>query len=103
MTRKYNYQGKQLTVKELAKLSGIGYDTMLNRFRQGWSVDDAVKTPLHSRPCKTTKIDLLETIPKASCFNGKDLTKQDKAIIVGLIADYLLHSPVAGMLGALTP
>lgn len=35
MTRKYNYQGKQLTAKELAKLSGIGYDTMLNRFRQG--------------------------------------------------------------------
>lgn len=36
MTRKYTYKGKQLTVKELVALSdNVGYDTMLNRLRQG--------------------------------------------------------------------
>lgn len=87
--RKYHYKNKELTVKELVALSnGINYDTMLNRLRKGWSVDDAVKTPLHSRPNKT-KIDLLKSIPRADTFNGRKLTKQDKIIITGLIADYL--------------
>lgn len=89
MTRKYNYQGKQLTVKELVNLSnGIGYDAMLNRLRKGWAVEDAIKTPLHSRPSKA-KVDLLESIPKADTFNSISLTKHDKAVIVGLIDDYL--------------
>lgn len=90
MTRKYNYNNKQLTVKELVKLSnGIGYDAMLNRLRKGWAVEDAIKTPLHNRPGKAAKIDLLNCIPKANAFNGIDLTKHDKTIITGLIADYL--------------
>lgn len=89
MIKTYQYKNKDLTVRELVALSdGIGYDTMLNRLRQGWSVDDAIKTPLHSRPNKT-KIDLLETIPRVNAFNGRELTKQDKIIITGLIADYL--------------
>lgn len=87
--RKYLYNNKELTVKELVALSdNINYDTMLNRLRHGWTVDDAINTPLHSRPGKT-KIDLLESIPKADTFNGKDLTKHDKAVIVGLIDEYL--------------
>lgn len=87
MTKKYQYKNKEYTVKELVALSGIGYDTMLNRLRQGWKIDDAINTPLHSRPTKT-KIDLLETIPRADTFNNIELNKQDKAIITGLIADY---------------
>lgn len=90
MTKTYNYNNKQLTVKELVKLSNnINYDTMTNRLRKGWSVDDAIKTPLHSKPSKAAKIDLLSCIPKANTFNGKELSRQDKVIIVGLISDYL--------------
>lgn len=89
MTKKYYYRNKDYTVKELVALSGIGYDAMLNRLRQGWSVEDAINTPLHAKPSKTTKVDLLETIPKANIFNGVELSKQDKIIIVGLIAEYL--------------
>lgn len=89
MTKTYNYNNKRLTVKELVKLSNnIGYDTMTNRLRKGWSVEEAVKTPLHFRPGKT-KVDLLEHIPKANIFNGVELTKQDKVMIVGLIDNYL--------------
>lgn len=88
--RKYHYKNKELTVKELVALSNnINYDTMLNRLRHGWSVEDAVKTPLHAKPSKTTKIDLLETIPKADTFNGRELSKHDKIIITGLIDNYL--------------
>lgn len=90
MTRKYQYRNKDYTVKELVKLSeGIGYDAMLNRLRQGWTVDDAIKTPLHSRPSKAAKIDLLNCIPKANAFNNIELSRQDKVIITGLISDYL--------------
>lgn len=90
MTKKYNYNNKQLTVKELVKLSNnINYDTMTNRLRKGWAVEDAINTPLHNRPGKAAKIDLLESIPKATIFNGTELTKQDKIVITGLIADYL--------------
>ena len=91
MTKKYNYNNKQLTIMELVKLSnGINYDTMTNRLRKGWAVEDAIKTPLHNRPGKAAKqVDLLSCIPKASCFDGTELTKQDKVIIVGLISDYL--------------
>lgn len=89
MTKKYKYRNQELTVKELVKLSdNINYDTMLNRLRQGWKIEDAINTPLHSRPNKA-KIDLLETIPKADTFNNIELTKHDKAVIVGLIDDYL--------------
>lgn len=87
--KKYHYNNKDLTVKELVALSAnINYDTMLNRLRHGWSVEDAIKTPLHAKPSKV-KVDLLSCIPKADTFDGRELTKQDKAIIVGLIADYL--------------
>lgn len=90
MTKNYQYKGKQLTVKELVKLSNnINYDTMTNRLRKGWAVEDAIKTPLHSRPNKAAKIDLLDSIPKADTFDGIELTKQDKAMIVGLIDNYL--------------
>lgn len=88
MTKLYQYKGKQLTVKDLVALSdNINYDTMLNRLRQNWSVDDAINTPLHSRPTKT-KIDLLTSIPRAQTFNGTELTKQDKIIIASLIDEY---------------
>lgn len=90
MTKKYHYNNKDLTVKELVALSdNIGYDTMLNRLRHGWSVEDAINTPLHSRPSTATKVDLLQSIPKADTFNGIEITKQDKAVITGLIDDYL--------------
>lgn len=90
MTKTYQYKNKDLTVRELVALSdGIGYDAMLNRLRQGWSVEDAVNTPLHSRPSKATKIDLLNCIPRANTFDGRELTKQDKVVITGMIADYL--------------
>ena len=89
MTRKYLYKNKELTVKELVAISdNINYDAMTNRLRHGWSIEDAVNTPLHSRPSKA-KVDLLESIPRADTFDGKDLSKQDKAVITGMIADYL--------------
>ena len=88
--RKYHYNNKELTAKELVALSdNINYDTMLNRLRHGWSVEDAVNTPLHAKPSKATKVDLLESIPKADTFNGKELTRQDKVIIAGMIDNYL--------------
>jgi len=37
------YKGKWYSIKELSVLSGINYDTLKVRFREGWSVEDAVE------------------------------------------------------------
>ena len=87
MTRKYNYQGKQLTITDLSKLTGLSYELIYSRLRAGDTVEQATRGKHERKDPK--QIDLLESIPKASCFNGIDLNKQDKVIIVGLISDYL--------------
>lgn len=87
MTKKYNYQGKQLTIMELSNLTGLSYELIYSRLRAGDTVEQATRGKHERKDPK--QVDLLHCIPKASCFNNIDLTKQDKVIIVGLIADYL--------------
>lgn len=87
MTKKYYYRNKQLTITDLSKLTGLSYELIYSRLRNGDTVAQAVRGKHERKDPK--QIDLLESIPKASCFNGIDLNKQDKIIIVGLIADYL--------------
>lgn len=46
MTRKFIYRGIEMTITELATISGIGRGTMAARLlHQNWSVEDAVNTP----------------------------------------------------------
>ena len=87
MTRKFNYHNKQLTITDLSKLTGLSYDLIYSRLRAGDTIEQATRGKHERKDPK--QIDLLESIPKASCFDGKDLTKHDKVIIVGLINDYL--------------
>lgn len=87
MTKKYQYKGKQLTIMELTKLTGLSYELIYSRLRAGDTVEQATRNKHERKELK--QIDLLSCIPKASCFNGTNLNKQDKVIITGLIADYL--------------
>lgn len=87
MTKKYNYQGKQLTLSEISKVTGLTYELIYSRLRAGDTVEQATRGK-HERK-EPVKIDLLSCIPKADTFDGVELTKQDKIIITGLIADYL--------------
>jgi hypothetical protein len=41
----YNYKGKQVTVKELAEISGHGVGTIHYRLKSGWEIEDIVKKP----------------------------------------------------------
>lgn len=80
--KKYIFHGKEYTVKDLVELSkryhtNIGYDTMLNRLRQGWSVEDAVNVPLHAKPAKQSK-ELYDMIDQATQHDGQPLSKQAK-------------------------
>lgn len=80
--KKYIFRGKEYTVKDLVELSkkshtNIGYDTMLNRLRQGWSVKDAISLPLHSKPAKQSK-ELYSMIDQATQHDGQPLSKQAK-------------------------
>lgn len=87
MTKKYQYKGKQLTISDLSKLTGLSYELIYSRLRAGDTVEQATRGKHERKDPK--QIDLLSCIPKADCFNGIDLNKQDKVIITGLIADYL--------------
>lgn len=87
MTKKYNYQGKQLTITDLSKLTGLSYELIYSRLRNGDTIEQATRGKHERKDPK--QVDLLESIPKANSFNGKELSRQDKVIIVGLIADYL--------------
>lgn len=87
MTKKYYYEGKQLTISDLSKLTGLSYELIYSRLRAGDTVEQATRGKHERKDPK--QVDLLSCIPKASCFNNIELTKQDKVIITGLIADYL--------------
>ena len=43
------YQGKEYTIAELAELADLPYGAMQQRIGNGWSIEDAVKTPYKSR------------------------------------------------------
>lgn len=43
------YQGKEYTVAELAEFADLPYGAMQQRIGNGWSIEDAVKTPYKSR------------------------------------------------------
>lgn len=43
------YNGQTYTVAELSDFIGLPYNTVLQRVKKGWSVDDVVKTPYKSR------------------------------------------------------
>ena len=87
MTKKYQYKGKQLTITDLSNLTGLSYELIYSRLRSGDTVEQATRGKHERKDPK--RVDLLSCIPKASCFNNVDLTKQDKIVITGLIADYL--------------
>lgn len=87
MTKLYNYKGKQLTLSEISKATGLSYELIYSRLRAGDTVEQATRSK-HERK-EPKQVDLLHCIPKASCFNNIDLNKQDKVIIAGLISDYL--------------
>lgn len=82
MTKKYYYEGKQLTISDLSKLTGLSYELIYSRLRAGDTVEQATRGKHERKDPK--QVDLLSCIPKASCFNNIELTKQDKVIITGL-------------------
>ena len=45
------YGGKVYTIAQLADEAGIKYSTLKERIKAGWSVDDAVNTPVRLRTC----------------------------------------------------
>lgn len=87
MTKKFKYKGKQRTLSEISKLTGLSYELIYSRLRAGDTIEQATRSK-HERK-EPKQVDLLHCIPNANVFNGIELNKQDKVIITGLIADYL--------------
>lgn len=57
------YGGKVYTISQLADETGIKYTTLKERIKAGWSVDDAVNTPVRLRTCgyRPSGADMRET------------------------------------------
>lgn len=43
------YRGDKYTISELADYAELPYNTVLQRIRKGWSIEDVVNTPYKSR------------------------------------------------------
>ncbi len=50
MPRKYNYRGKEYTVKQLSQKSGIYHTVLYSRLKKGWTIEEAVETPAEMLP-----------------------------------------------------
>lgn len=44
--RVFYYKDKRYTISQLAKEFGINYETLRNRLNRGWSIENAVETPI---------------------------------------------------------
>jgi hypothetical protein len=54
--KRYEFDGKSLTLVEWSEILGIGYDTLRGRLRSGWSVERTLSTPKASEACRQSTI-----------------------------------------------
>ena len=72
------YQGKKFTAKELALKLGMKRHSLLERIRQGWTIDEIINTPIQN---KNEKFNI----------NGKNLTLHQIANEYGISYELLRH------------
>lgn len=60
VNRHAEYNGKEYTVAQLARMAGIGTTTMAQRLSYGWSVEEAMKRPVAHRTKKRLHEDRRE-------------------------------------------
>ena len=48
-SKTYTYLGTEMRLADLSRLSGIAADTLAVRLKKGWSVEDAVETPVRPK------------------------------------------------------
>lgn len=91
MTQAYNkqntyrvtYKGEQVTMRDLAILTGISYDTLYARIHDnGWSVEKAVETPLTTAP-KYEYQGGMHTITELAALLGVSRTTIQKRLKAG--------------------
>lgn len=50
----YEYNGHLMSVKQISELYGINYKTLHKRLERGWSIDEAIETPICSTSNRKT-------------------------------------------------
>lgn len=91
--KKYKYNGKYYTLKELQKISNINYGSLWHRINQyGWSIEKAVETPAGRKAYRTDKIN----------HNPKlNISEEEKAYWNNLVLDdeyknKFINAPIIG-------
>lgn len=49
----YPYRGREITIREASQISGLEYGTIKARLKYGWSMEQAINTPLDPNKWKT--------------------------------------------------
>jgi hypothetical protein len=68
------YQGKQVSAKELAQLTGLPYSLVSCRMANYWTADDIINTPQRTRKARELTLE----------WEGKTLNTYDVAALTGL-------------------
>ena len=72
----YEYKGRKYTQTDLAGIAGIGVATIRYRLKAGWSVEEAVETPIDGRKKHCCRL-----------FNGRELGVAEVARMMGVSKD----------------
>ena len=49
---KFNYDGKEYTLRQLSNMTGIKYRTLLGRYQRGWTIEQMLDTAMHTNKYK---------------------------------------------------
>lgn len=55
--RRYKWDGKWLTLREIAERTGVIYSRLYDRLSRGWTLEDAVNTPRMKRGDYRKRLD----------------------------------------------
>ena len=67
---RFTYNGRLVTIKELAELTGVSARLISSRLQRGWNIEDAISKPIQS--------------PKRYEYGGKCLTREEWAKELGI-------------------
>lgn len=112
-TKKVEFNGKTYTFSELSKITGIKHSTLADRISHGWTIEQAVKTPIIKGGTKMknkfnaskVKKDIVEWIREWFKNNGENCKAcvavsggKDSSVVAALCVEALGKERVFGVL-----
>ena len=92
-TRKFDYKGKQVTVADIMKMTGMKRKTINERLRRGWCIEDVIEVKdgrgrrigTSTSACGATSFYDCFSCEFDDCIVGGDMKFKDTPKVVSLI------------------